>query len=151
MATPPPDGQVAPPWRRTDLPCYSAVRSTSEQWTQSLRQSAYRNRELIERAIHDGMLLNRKDDVHKTLRSIAKSPGVAAIRIYDKSGTIIFSADEAEIGRRVNEAVLDKVSRVQSSPYDEGGWQSSRRSSWPGPCCRDTWRSLCSSVYRSYA
>ncbi len=81
---------------------YLSFRSTSEQWTSSMRQSAHRTSELIERAIHDGMLLNRKDSVHKTIRSIAKSPGVAGIRIYDKSGTIIFSADEREIGRRVD-------------------------------------------------
>lgn len=81
---------------------YLSFQSTSEQWTRSMRQSAYRTSELIERAIHDGMLLNRKDAVHKTIRSIAKSPGVAGIRIYDKSGTIIFSADEREIGRRVD-------------------------------------------------
>lgn len=81
---------------------YLSFTATSEQWMVSIRQSAHRTSSLIERSIHDGMLLNRKDDVHATIRSIAKSPGMAGIRIYDKTGTIIFSADEREVGKRVD-------------------------------------------------
>jgi two-component system NtrC family sensor kinase len=44
------------------------------------------------------MLLNHKEDVHNTIRSIAATPAVGAIRIYDKQGAVIFSADPAEIG-----------------------------------------------------
>jgi two-component system NtrC family sensor kinase len=81
---------------------YLSFKSTSEQWVGSIQQLAHGMSGLIKRAIHDGMLLNRKEDVHNTIRAMASSPGVAGIRIYDKTGTIIFSADDREIGRRVD-------------------------------------------------
>jgi hypothetical protein len=81
---------------------YVTIRGTSEHWREMLYQGANRTSELIKRATHYGMLLNRKDDVHHTIRMIAEGPGVIGIRIYDKSGTIIFSADSSEIGQRVD-------------------------------------------------
>lgn len=81
---------------------YVNIRTTSEQWTQSLYQAVNNTSELIKRATHYGMLLNRKEDVHQIIRMVAKGTGVVAVRVYDKSGTIIFSAAPEEIGRRVN-------------------------------------------------
>lgn len=81
---------------------YVTVRGTSEHWREMLYQCANRSSELIKRATHYGMLLNRKEDVHHTIRMIARGPGVSGIRIYDKSGTIMFSADSSEIGQRVD-------------------------------------------------
>jgi two-component system NtrC family sensor kinase len=48
------------------------------------------------------MLQNRKEDVHHAIRRIAQAPDVDGIRIYDKEGMILFSADEPEIGQRVD-------------------------------------------------
>jgi len=81
---------------------YVTIRGTSRHWRQMLYQGANRTSELIKRATHYGMLLNRKDDVHHIIRMIAEGPGVVGIRIYDKRGTIIFSADSSEIGQRVD-------------------------------------------------
>jgi len=81
---------------------FQSFRNTSRLWTQSDAQSAHRTSALIKRSIHYGMLLNQKEDVHRTIRSIAQGPGVEGIRIYDKKGTIIFSADAKELGRRVD-------------------------------------------------
>jgi two-component system NtrC family sensor kinase len=78
------------------------IRTTSEQWNQTISQGARRFSELIQSSTHYGMLLNRKEDVHHTIRTIARSPGVEGVRIYDKNGVIIFSADSDETGRRVD-------------------------------------------------
>ena len=78
------------------------VQSTKEKWTQLMYDSADRTSELIKRATHYGMLSNRKEDVHHTIRKIAAGPGVAGIRVYDKEGRIIFSANAAEIGKKVD-------------------------------------------------
>ncbi len=84
------------------LQAYVNLRSASREWSAVLEQSASRTSELIKSGTHYGMLLNRKDEVHQNIIRIAQAPGVAGVRIYDKQGTIIFSADPAEIGRRVD-------------------------------------------------
>lgn len=64
--------------------------------------NAQRTAQLIERATRYGMLLNRKEDVHETIRRISETPDVAAIRIFDKNGAVIFSTDENDVGQRVD-------------------------------------------------
>jgi len=74
-----------------------------DRWTSLTYDCADRTSELVKAATHYGMLLNRKEEVHHTIRQIAGSQGVAGIRIFNKSGTIVFSADAAQIGQTVNE------------------------------------------------
>ncbi len=81
---------------------YVNIRTTSDQWTQSLYQAVDRTSELIKRSTHYGMLLNRKEDVHQIIRMIARGTGLVGVRIYDKRGSIIFSAASEEIGTQVD-------------------------------------------------
>jgi two-component system, NtrC family, sensor kinase len=78
------------------------IQSTKEKWTQLMHDNAARTSELVKGATHYGMLSNSKEDVHHTIRKIAQGPGVAGIRVYDKRGQIIFSADNSEIGKKVD-------------------------------------------------
>ncbi len=84
------------------LQAFVGARSTSTQWMDFLEQSASRTSELIKKGTYFGMLLNRKEEIHRTIAKIAQTPDVAGVRIYDKRGVIIFSADPAEIGRSVD-------------------------------------------------
>lgn len=86
------------------LSLYTAVsvRTFEKQWLEVVLGCANRTSQLVQGASRYGMLLNRKDDVHSTIREIARSPGVAGIRIYDKNGQIIFSNDERQIGQTVD-------------------------------------------------
>jgi two-component system NtrC family sensor kinase len=84
------------------LQAFVGARSTSTQWMDFLEQSASRTSELIKKGTYYGMLLNRKEEIHRTIAKIAQTPDVAGVRIYDKRGVIIFSADPAEIGRTVD-------------------------------------------------
>ena len=81
---------------------FLSVRATSRQWQETLSDNALRWSELIKRSTRYGMLLNRKEDVHQIIESVARTPGVQGVRVYDKQGVIIFSADAGEIGRRVD-------------------------------------------------
>jgi two-component system NtrC family sensor kinase len=81
---------------------YLSIDRTTNAWMLSFEQQTAQTTAVIERAVRYGMLLNRKEDVHATLRNIAKEPGINAIRIYDKSGATIFSTRPEEIGRRVD-------------------------------------------------
>ncbi|MBI4872432.1 MAG: HAMP domain-containing protein [Candidatus Riflebacteria bacterium] len=77
--------------------------TTRTHLTDLAERDVQRTSELIKRATHYGMLLNRKEDIHHTIRNLARSPDVASIRVYDKQGTIIFSAADGEIGTKVNQ------------------------------------------------
>jgi len=79
-----------------------SLRTTTHQWEASARQRAQDISDVILGSTRFGMLLNHKEDVHNTIRSIAASPAVGAIRIYDKQGSVIFSAAPDEIGTQVD-------------------------------------------------
>jgi len=76
-------------------------RSTRADLVGFLRSAADNDSDLIRRATHDGMLLNRLDDVQELVTRLAEGPGVAAIRVYDKHGVIVLSAHREEIGRYI--------------------------------------------------
>ncbi len=78
------------------------LRTTSNEYERALSSDAVRVADLIAQSTHNGMLLNRKEEVHRVIEALAKTPDVEGIRVYDKSGVIAFSADSAEIGRAVD-------------------------------------------------
>ena len=50
---------------------------------------AARFSDLIRSSTHYGMLLNRKEDVHQSIRRIAEAPDLAAVRVFDRSNALI--------------------------------------------------------------
>ncbi len=85
------------------LAVYAVVsfRSTQEHFLGFVSGEAQRSSGLIRRATHDGMLLNRLDEVQTTIQRLAEGPEVAAIRVYDKQGRIVLSSDTTELGRSI--------------------------------------------------
>jgi len=81
---------------------FVSVRATSRQWREAVKSSALTSSELIQRATRLGMLRNHKEDVDEVLRTVAATPGVVGVRIYDKKGVIAYSAEPREIGERVD-------------------------------------------------
>ena len=79
-----------------------SFRSTQEHFLRFVRADASRCGDLIERATHDGMLLNRLDQVQATIERLADGSDIAAVRCYNKEGVIVLSARRDEIGRRVS-------------------------------------------------
>jgi histidine kinase len=100
------------------------IRTTEKHWMQLVYQGAFRGSEIIKRSTRHAMLLNRKEDVDQIINTIADLPGVAGVRIYDKQGTIIVSADAGEVGRQVDmkaEACIichDQAKPLQSVPTE---------------------------------
>jgi len=76
-------------------------RSTKEYFLEFVRTDVDRTSGLVKRATHDGMLLNRKEDVQASIARLAETPEIAAIRVYDKKGFIAMSARPSEIGNRI--------------------------------------------------
>jgi two-component system NtrC family sensor kinase len=79
-----------------------SVRYASRQYERTLYEGAVRFSDLIEQSTQYGMLVNRKEEVHHVIEAIAQAPDVEGVRVYDKNGTIIFSADSTEIGTQVD-------------------------------------------------
>jgi two-component system NtrC family sensor kinase len=79
---------------------YLSFRASRDRFLELVGGHADRSSGLIRRATHDGMLLNRLDEVQVTIERLAEGTEVAAIRVYDKEGRIVLSSDRAEIGRR---------------------------------------------------
>ncbi|MCL4197969.1 MAG: HAMP domain-containing protein [Phycisphaerales bacterium] len=75
--------------------------STKAHFLGLMRDEVVRSSDLIRRATHDGMLLNRLDEVQATIERLAQAPEVAAIRVYDKRGAIVLSAQAAEYGQTI--------------------------------------------------
>jgi len=75
--------------------------STKEHFLRLVQADVDRSSALIMRATHDGMLLNRKEDVQSIIKRLAEGPEIATIRVYDKRGFVVMSAQESEIGQRI--------------------------------------------------
>lgn len=78
------------------------LRATSQHWEQRVNDGAQELSDVILSSTRWGMLHNRKEDVHRSIESIAGTRAVENVRIYDKQGVIIFSAAADEIGTKVD-------------------------------------------------
>ena len=56
----------------------------------------------VKRSAHYSMLLNQRDSLHKIIEAIGAQPGVENIRVFNKTGAIMFSSQKAEIGTHVD-------------------------------------------------
>ena len=67
-----------------------------------LTRSADQLSETIASSTHHDMLENRRDAVHREIITIGRQQGIERIRLFNGTGTVMFSSDEAEIGRAVD-------------------------------------------------
>jgi two-component system, NtrC family, sensor kinase len=80
---------------------YISFGSAQDRFRQLVHAEAERSSGLIKMAMHDGMLANRLDDVQETIEQLSQQPEVVAIRVYDKVGAVVLSADTTEHGQTV--------------------------------------------------
>jgi two-component system NtrC family sensor kinase len=78
------------------------VRYFTRQMTAEATRNAYRLSDFIKSSTYHSMLLNRKEDVYRTMQMIAREPGVVGIRIFNKRGMITFSTNSSETGKLVD-------------------------------------------------
>jgi two-component system NtrC family sensor kinase len=81
---------------------YIDIRTISDNLTDYVYTAAGRASDLIVRSTRYSMLLNRKEDVHKTIHTLGSEPGFVGINIYNKNGEIIFSTDSLIVGQKVD-------------------------------------------------
>lgn len=72
-----------------------------EELRRFIRADLARSTSLIRNATHDGMLLNRLDEVQSRIESLGSSAGFTAIRVYSKDGRVALTSNQQERGRVV--------------------------------------------------
>lgn len=74
----------------------------TERYTNYFVDTAMRVSDIIKRSTNYSMLLNRREDIYNTIKTIGNEPGIEGIRIYNKTGGISFSTVDNEIGSTVD-------------------------------------------------
>lgn len=64
--------------------------------TLAYSQNAFNLSDVIKKSTRYSMLLNRSEDVYHIINTIGKEKDVAHIRIYNKTGTVMFTTDSTE-------------------------------------------------------
>ena len=86
---------------------FLTIRFFRENLESLSRDGAYSASDIIKRSTRYSMLLNKKDDIHRVIKTLGNEPGIKKISIYDKTGKVAFSSDSTELNR-----VVDKKSEA---------------------------------------
>lgn len=81
---------------------YAVVRVQESSAMEQVELSAFRVSDMIRRAAQHSMMLNRKEDVHGIILGVGGEPGIEGIRVYNKTGDVVFSTAAADLGTRVD-------------------------------------------------
>jgi two-component system NtrC family sensor kinase len=109
---------------------YTVIYSTLQDGIleQQARAEAARHGDLIIQGLYTSMLLNERERTHAEIALIGAEPGIKAIRIYNKNGTIMFSSEEGEIGKSVDmEAEACYICHASAQPLEAVSTQERSR------------------------
>jgi two-component system NtrC family sensor kinase len=81
---------------------YAVIRLQETGLTDNVEGSAARLSDMICRATLYSMMLNRKEDVQGIVTGVSGLQGIEGIRIYNKEGSVVFSARREDIGTKVD-------------------------------------------------
>jgi len=81
---------------------YLTVRSQREEILAEATASTLRLANTIRRSTWHAMLESRREDVHKMIEEVGAQEGIEHVRILNKQGIIVYSADPSEINEAVD-------------------------------------------------
>ncbi len=81
---------------------FLVVRAHRADLVGELTQSADHLNETIKSSMHDDMLENRRDRLHRQIEILGRQPGIEKVRVFNKEGRVMLSSDRAEIGRSLD-------------------------------------------------
>ena len=70
------------------LHTYQTIGFFKENLINISKEGAYATSDIIKRSTRYSMLLNRREDLTQTTRTLGNEPGIKKIRIYNKQGII---------------------------------------------------------------
>lgn len=83
------------------LHTYQTIGFFKENLINISKEGAFATSDIIKRSTRYSMLLNRREDLTQTTRTLGNEPGIKKIRIYNKQGIIAYSSDTTEIGQKI--------------------------------------------------
>ena len=83
------------------------IKIESQQYSEYAQQWAERTSRIVTGSTKSSMLQNHKERTYAIMRSIVEQQGIEKIRLYNKSGLIVYSTDEKEISHqaRMSDAI----------------------------------------------
>jgi two-component system NtrC family sensor kinase len=86
---------------------YLAVKTQEDEILREAKQSTLRLADTLRRSTRNAMLHSQRQDVHTMINEVGKQEDIDHVRILNKQGTIVYSADSSEINR-----VLDRTAEA---------------------------------------
>lgn len=81
---------------------YINIRFQSNVLLAEVERHASQLSETIKKATRFAMLANHRDQLHQIINTIGEEPSIREVRVFNKSGEIIYSARKRDIGRMVD-------------------------------------------------
>jgi len=81
---------------------YFNIQSESKSLLTEVERHAYQLSEAVKSDTEYDMLHNDRERIHESIRRVGKQDSIDRIRVFNKSGEIIYSSDTAEIGEMVD-------------------------------------------------
>jgi len=78
------------------------IQSERKSLLTEVERHAYQLSEAVKSDTEYDMLRNDRDRIHESIRRIGKQESIDRVRVFNKSGEIIYSSDSAEIGKMVD-------------------------------------------------
>ena len=81
---------------------YFNIVSQSEALLAEVERHAIQQSETIKSSTRYGMLLNQREHIHENINTIGSQPYITGVRVFNKEGEIIYSANNNDIGNFVD-------------------------------------------------
>jgi two-component system NtrC family sensor kinase len=81
---------------------YIILTSQQEALISEIEQNAHQLSETVKSSTKYDMLMNQRQSVHRIIDTIGQQDGIEKVRIFNKEGAIIYSADRKEVGSMVD-------------------------------------------------
>ena len=78
------------------------INQNKQQVLEIVERNIVRTGDIIKRSTRYSMLLNRREDVYQTIKTIGNEPEVAGIKVYNKLGVISFAHNDSLINKIVD-------------------------------------------------
>jgi two-component system NtrC family sensor kinase len=120
-----------------------SMRTASRQWDESTRAWGARFQEILLQSTHHAMLQNRKEDVGHIVATVAKTPGVEAVRVYDHRGVTAHSSNPGEIGGGIDVGAVKPGAAAAVQLLSLAGGQRALRLISPIDNAPECWNASC--------
>ncbi len=95
---------------------------TNDALLDEVERHANQLSETVKKSTHFDMLANRREHIHKIINTIGNEPSIKEVRVLNKEGEIMYSADSSDIGKIIDKnAEACFVCHAENQPIESLG------------------------------